>query len=195
MTQFIEDFVPVVKYNGLNTAKSMDLTSATPKISALYDTNGNEVLKVSATASAVNEITITNAAASGFPQIAPSGDDTSIYMYLSGKGVGYPLFASTSTGTASSGAVTVNHQLSVITTESYSGGSAIATGGSATITLTNNKAASFSRPFVSVARASATAGTLVANAKNNGNGTITITLTNAATASTDGTFTVYVLLF
>lgn len=57
----------------------------------INDTNGNEAIKIGTTASAVNEVTVTNAATAGIPQIAASGDDTNISLNLKGKGTGVPL--------------------------------------------------------------------------------------------------------
>jgi hypothetical protein len=54
----------------------------------IIDTNGNELLKVTATASAVNEVTLTNAATGGTPTLTATGDDTNIGMKLVGKGTG-----------------------------------------------------------------------------------------------------------
>ena len=54
----------------------------------VFDTTGNEILVGGATASAVNEITINNAATGNAPEIIPSGDDTNIDLRLSGKGTG-----------------------------------------------------------------------------------------------------------
>ena len=54
----------------------------------VIDTNGNELLKVSATASAVNELTVTNAATGSAPRLSASGDDTNIPLRLAGKGTG-----------------------------------------------------------------------------------------------------------
>jgi len=54
----------------------------------VIDTNGNELLKVSATASAVNEVTVTNAATGNPPKLSASGDDTNIALRLAGKGTG-----------------------------------------------------------------------------------------------------------
>jgi hypothetical protein len=54
----------------------------------IHDSNGNEVLKNTATASAVNEITINNAATGNAPEIIPSGDDANIDLQLNGKGAG-----------------------------------------------------------------------------------------------------------
>lgn len=55
---------------------------------AINDVNGNELVRVSATASAVNEITIANAAAAGAPAISATGNDTNINLNLVGKGTG-----------------------------------------------------------------------------------------------------------
>lgn len=54
----------------------------------IEDSNGNEVVKYGSTASAVNEVTITNKAAGNAPTIAATGDDTDIDLSLSGKGAG-----------------------------------------------------------------------------------------------------------
>jgi hypothetical protein len=71
---------------------SLPLT--TPKITtSINDSGGNEVIKTPATASAVNEITITNAAAGSPPKISATGGDTDIDLYLLGKGAGSPRFA------------------------------------------------------------------------------------------------------
>jgi hypothetical protein len=61
----------------------------TPKVTtSINDANGNEVIKTPATASAVNEVEITNAATGNDPLIAPSGNDTNIGLKLKGKGTG-----------------------------------------------------------------------------------------------------------
>ena len=64
-------------------------TLESPKIdTGLFDTNGNESIKFTATGSAVNEITVTNAAASGDPAISATGSDTNIDLNLVAKGTG-----------------------------------------------------------------------------------------------------------
>lgn len=64
-------------------------TINSPRIgTGIFDTNGNEVVAITATASAVNEITITNAAASGTPTISATGGDTNIGLNLVSKGAG-----------------------------------------------------------------------------------------------------------
>lgn len=52
------------------------------------DNNGNEQIKFSTTASAVNEVTIKNAATGNGPEIQATGGDTNIDLELSPKGTG-----------------------------------------------------------------------------------------------------------
>ena len=54
----------------------------------LKDDAGNEVLTVTKTTTAVNEVNVTNAATGNAPKIAPTGDDTNIDLNLAGKGTG-----------------------------------------------------------------------------------------------------------
>lgn len=54
----------------------------------LRDDNGNEILILTGVASAVNEITITNAAAASEPSISATGTDTDIDIKLTPKGAG-----------------------------------------------------------------------------------------------------------
>ena len=64
-------------------------TLSSPKIdTGLFDTNGNESIVFTATSSAINEITVTNAAASGDPAISATGGDTNIDLNLVAKGTG-----------------------------------------------------------------------------------------------------------
>jgi len=69
-------------FTGVNTFTS-------PKIlTDISDTNGNELIKFTATGSAVNEITVTNAATGNAPTIAATGGDTNIDLKLDAKGTG-----------------------------------------------------------------------------------------------------------
>lgn len=66
---------------------STNATLTTPKVvTSINDANGNEVIKTPATASAVNEITVTNAATGNAPTISATGDDTDIDLKLAAKG-------------------------------------------------------------------------------------------------------------
>ena len=61
----------------------------TPKvITGINDVNGNELLKVTATASAVNELTLANQSAGNNPTVTVSGGDTNIGLNLVPKGTG-----------------------------------------------------------------------------------------------------------
>ena len=70
-------------------------TDLSPQLAGQLDINGNsigdgtlELLSFSETASAVNELTITNAATTGAPQLSATGDDTNIDLDLQPKGSG-----------------------------------------------------------------------------------------------------------
>lgn len=66
---------------------SLPLT--TPKITtSINDASGNEVIKTPATASAVNEITVTNAATGANPTITATGGDTNVGLEFAPKGTG-----------------------------------------------------------------------------------------------------------
>lgn len=72
----------------LATFDANGMTPGAAMAAALLDTNGNEVVKLGTTASAVNEVTITNAATGSAPSIASSGGDTNIGLTVAGKGSG-----------------------------------------------------------------------------------------------------------
>lgn len=76
----------LVKATGV-TKSGIALTS--PKVTTgINDANNNELIKVTATTSAVNEITLTNAATGGAPIIEATGEDTNIGISLTTKGTG-----------------------------------------------------------------------------------------------------------
>lgn len=56
--------------------------------SDLDDTNGNELFKFTATSSAVNEFTITNAATGNGPTLSATGGDTDVNITIAPKGAG-----------------------------------------------------------------------------------------------------------
>lgn len=82
--------VPVVTTTGTQTLTNKTLTA--PKLGSggfIADANGNEVIKTPTTvASAVNEVTISNAATATNPSIAATGGDTNISLNLVSKGAG-----------------------------------------------------------------------------------------------------------
>jgi len=76
-----------VTTTGTQTLTNKTLTS--PKIgTSILDTNGNELFKLTATSSAVNEITYNNAATGNKPTLTASGDDTNIGVSIQPKGSG-----------------------------------------------------------------------------------------------------------
>ena len=68
----------------LNSTVSIRLPNAT----AITDDSGNEYIKFAKTASAVNEISITNSATANNPSLSATGSDTNIGLTLAGKGTG-----------------------------------------------------------------------------------------------------------
>ena len=76
-----------VTLTGTQTLTNKTLTS--PKIgTSILDTNGNELLKLTATSSAVNELTYANAATGNKPTLTASGGDTNIGVAILPKGSG-----------------------------------------------------------------------------------------------------------
>ena len=76
-----------VTLTGTQTLTNKTLTS--PKIgTSILDTNGNEVALITATSSAVNEVTFVNAATGNNPSLTASGGDTNVGLALKTKGSG-----------------------------------------------------------------------------------------------------------
>jgi hypothetical protein len=90
--------------NVVDTAFTKVSSDYTPTLSGILDTNGNDIIidnggaieddsnneyvKFVKTATAVNEVTITNQATGSAPSIAATGDDTNIDFNLTPKGIG-----------------------------------------------------------------------------------------------------------
>jgi hypothetical protein len=84
-----------VSLTGVQTLTNKTLTAPTindPISNEINDSNGNEEIIFTTTASAVNEITIANAATGNSPNISVTGDDTNIGLSVSTKGTGLILF-------------------------------------------------------------------------------------------------------
>ena len=76
-----------VTETGTQTLTNKTLTS--PKIgTSILDTNGNELFKLTATGSAVNELTYANAATGNKPAFTATGGDTNIGVSIQPKGSG-----------------------------------------------------------------------------------------------------------
>lgn len=103
--------------SGVVTLTAPTITSpavTTPKITtSINDSNGNEVIKTPATTSAVNEITITNAATGNAPQVSPTGGDSNVGLDMKMKGTGKyrrPTVVEVPVGSASSSLATGDGQ-------------------------------------------------------------------------------------
>lgn len=93
------------------TATAGNLIATQPRfITSVDDTNGNEIFKITATSSAVNEFTFANAATTTWPSITASGGDSNIVLAINGKGTGGVLIGDV-TATVASGAA--DRQLNV----------------------------------------------------------------------------------
>ena len=76
-----------VTETGTQTLTNKTLTS--PKIgTSILDTNGNELFLLTATSSAVNQLTYANAATGNKPSLTASGGDTNIGVSIQPKGSG-----------------------------------------------------------------------------------------------------------
>lgn len=104
---------------------ALPLTSpvlTTPKvITSINDTNGNELFKVTATASAVNELTVANAATGNSPVLSATGGDTDISIDLTPKGTGRVKSATVNIPTISSTDTFTNKRITkrIVSTASY----------------------------------------------------------------------------
>lgn len=71
------------------TSPSASNSFGTIKVTtSINDSSNNEIVRIGSAASAVNEVTITNAATGGDPSISATGGDTDIDLNLLGKGAG-----------------------------------------------------------------------------------------------------------
>jgi hypothetical protein len=90
-----KDVVSVTNTGTDNNVLSTSPNITTPRIiTSINDTNGNELIGVTATASAVNEITVANAATGNNPVISATGTDTNIGITITPKGTGNTVLTS-----------------------------------------------------------------------------------------------------
>ena len=88
----------IVYSDGTNIV-DVELSSVNPIIEKILDTNGNEEIIFTATTSAVNELTIANAATGTSPTISATGSDTNIGINLTPKGTGGIVLGAGAVGT------------------------------------------------------------------------------------------------
>ena len=75
--------------NGTGRTTVTNLSATSPRFTTgINDSNGNELFLLTATASAVNEVTLANAATGNAPKFTASGGDTNIDLVLAAKGTG-----------------------------------------------------------------------------------------------------------
>jgi hypothetical protein len=83
------EVLPIVQSGSTKKVTVASLTAGrTIQTLGINDTNDKQVIAVSTTASAVNYLTVANAAASGSPTISATGTDTNINITLTPKGTG-----------------------------------------------------------------------------------------------------------
>lgn len=94
-SEAVDDRVAALLVAGSNVTLTYNDGSNTLTIAAaggsgfpLVDSNGNEELTATATASAVNHVNLTNAVTGSGPTIASTGDDTDVDLNIDTKGVG-----------------------------------------------------------------------------------------------------------
>jgi hypothetical protein len=80
--------ISIVNGDGVSGNPTLSLPASVKITTALLDTNSNETVKFGSIASAVNEVTVTNAATAGSPTIAATGGDTNVSLTLDAKGTG-----------------------------------------------------------------------------------------------------------
>ena len=82
----------IVTEAGTQTLTNKTLTSPTlntPKVgTSINDTSGNEVIKITATGSAVNELTIANGASTTGPTLSATGGGSDLNIIMNAKGTG-----------------------------------------------------------------------------------------------------------
>jgi hypothetical protein len=127
---------PDIDDTGFITASSTDtLTNKTltsPAIGTkISDTNGNELINLTATGSAVNEFTIANAATSAGPTLSSTGGDTNIDINITPKGTGDVVLAGDTVKVGDSGAAAT-------LTSNGAGTLTVTTGGATDLVLNTN---------------------------------------------------------
>jgi hypothetical protein len=172
------------------------VTGANFKLSAdgaILDSSNNELVKLVKATSAVNELTVKNAAAGFDVELSATGGDTDIDMQLVAKGAGLILIGGSASGTATGGAATASAQRGYVTSE----GLTTAGQASYTLTLTNTRIGASSLVFAGVENGTNTQGNpTVGRVKVTGAGTATIEIVNAhASQALNGTIIISFIVF
>lgn len=88
VTNAVTTAPPFVQATGGDTNIDLELRSKGSGDVVLADDSGNEILVAADVASAVNEVTVTNATTTANPLISVTGDDANISLLLRSKGTG-----------------------------------------------------------------------------------------------------------
>ena len=138
----------VILTTAIQTLTNKTLTAPVVN-TGINDANGAEIIRFTATSSAVNDISITNAATTGSPIIAAVGDDPNINLDLAAKGTGAirhtRKVAYSSETKTSSGAVSLLVPLTLFNST-----------GSLTMTMANGVVVGESKRFVNINTGAAT---------------------------------------
>lgn len=177
-----------VRYVNPSTVEVENLTLGSAE---LVDSNMNQWVRFVTTPSAVNEVTVTNAATGVSPSISATGNDTNIDLQLTSKGTGIVNLGASATATATGGAATSNNQRVVVTSESLT----TAAGSAYTLTLTNSKISASDIVMVSVANGTNTQGLLHVTRVTPGAGSVAIVINNIhASQALNGTIVISVVV-
>lgn len=112
---------------GVHALTANSTLTSSKHITAINDTNGNELFKLTATTSAVNEFTVANAATGTNPKLTATGGDSNISLEFTPKGTGRVILAGAGAGTSATVATS-----QTTTSTSYAD---LATVGSVTATI------------------------------------------------------------
>ena len=160
------DTTGFITLSGTQTLTNKTLT--TPKIgTSILDTGGNELAKLTATSSAVNEFTIANAATNNAPRLSATGGDSNVDLDILAKGTGHV----TIRGNTNSGAIQFNCE------SNTHGQIVIAQPHSATVTNTLTLPAGASSTLVSLVSADTLTNKTLTSPKINENVAVTSTAT------------------
>lgn len=137
--------------------------TSTLRTDGINDTNGAELIKVTATGSAVNEVTLANAATGNNPALSATGDDTNVGIDVTPKGTGeFNVTSSFMSGVFSDRVNNIGNTGTAVTIDCDDGNVFTATlTGNCTFTLasvnsTSNRATSFTLVLTNDATASRT---------------------------------------
>ena len=162
---FVYDSASAPVFNQDNI-EVLAVSNATGIIAAasLYDTNGNEILGLPATASAINYLTIANAATGNGPTITTAGGDTNIPLNIAAKGSGAINITGNTTMTLSALAINATSATFAIS-QAATVGSTLSVGGALTLNTTgrvvfNNAANTFATTLKAGANSSSVTFTL-----------------------------------